>query len=202
MTGTRPSTAWLGDKRVFVISLPKAEPPPAGTIHAGLSSDFLSLFTPLSSSSPHAPVSAVAFDDPEWADVSIEPEIRTPAALPRQSIAAQESVSDRLPDLALIPRPEELLKRPPYWLLVRQDVDDRVVVQGSHAPSLECMEANLKRWCRGNPHRVDRVGLPLSSPFSQCPHIFPFKEAWLTRSESSHLWWRLKWSSQHLGSDC
>ncbi|KFY93144.1 hypothetical protein V500_03889 [Pseudogymnoascus sp. VKM F-4518 (FW-2643)] len=155
-TGKRPSTAWLADKRVFVISLPKAEPPPAGTIHAGLSSDFLSLFTPLSSSSPHAPVSAVASDDPEWADVSIEPEIRTPAALPHQSIAAQESASDRLPDLALIPRPEELLKRAPYWLLVRQDVDDRVVIQGSHAPSLECMEAYLKRWCRGNPHRVDR----------------------------------------------
>ncbi|OBT66051.1 hypothetical protein VE03_03265 [Pseudogymnoascus sp. 23342-1-I1] len=155
-TGTMPSTAWLTDKRVFVISLPKAALPPAGAIHAGLSSDFISLFTPPSSSSPHAPVSTIASDDPEWADVSIEPETRAPAALRRQSAAAQESASDRLPDLALIPRPEELLKRPPYWLLVRQDAEDRIVVQGSHAPSLECMEAYLKRWCRGNPHRVER----------------------------------------------
>ncbi|OBT84809.1 hypothetical protein VE02_06928 [Pseudogymnoascus sp. 03VT05] len=154
-TGTRPSTAWLADKGLFVIGLPKAILPPAGTIHAGLSSDFLSLFSPVSSS-PHAPISTIASDDPEWADVSIEPPIRTPAALSRQSIAAQESVSDRLPDLALIPRPEELLRRPPYWLLVIQDRDNRIVVQGSHAPSLEIMEAYLKRWCRGNPHRVDR----------------------------------------------
>ncbi|OBT53216.1 hypothetical protein VE04_05941 [Pseudogymnoascus sp. 24MN13] len=157
-TGTRPSTAWLPGKQLFVIGLPKAVLPPAGTIHAGLSSDFLSLFTPLSSSSLDAPVSTIASEDPEWADVSIEPQNRTPAALPRQSIAAQESASDRLPDLALIPRPEELLRRPPYWLLVSQDMDNRVVIQGSHAPSLECMEAYLKRWCRGNPHRVDRVG--------------------------------------------
>ncbi|KFY45265.1 hypothetical protein V494_01020 [Pseudogymnoascus sp. VKM F-4513 (FW-928)] len=153
-TGTRPSTAWLLDKQVFVISLPKAAPAPAGTTHAGLSSDFLSLFTP--PPTVHAPVSTIASDDPEWADVSIEPETRTPGTLPRQSIAAQESVSDRLPDLALIPRPEELLRRPPYYILVRQDVENRVVIQGSHAPSLECMEAYLKRWCRGNPHRVNR----------------------------------------------
>ncbi|KFY21557.1 hypothetical protein V493_07294 [Pseudogymnoascus sp. VKM F-4281 (FW-2241)] len=153
-TGARPSTGWLADKRVFVIRLPKGSPSPSGTTHAGFSSDFLSLFTPPSSSSP--PVSTIVSDDPEWADVSIQPETHTPAVLPRQSTAAQESVSERLPDLALIPRPEELLNRPPYWLLVRQDTDNRVVVQGSHAPSLECMGAYLKRWCRGNPHNVNR----------------------------------------------
>lgn len=89
-----------------------------------------------------------------------------PDSVLHQNTASQESISDRLPDLALIPRPEELLRRPPYFILVRQDTENRVVIQGSHAPSLECMEAYLKRWCRGNSHRVDRVGpFPNFAPF-------------------------------------
>lgn len=154
-----------------------AAPSSASTVHAGLSSDFLSLFSAVSSSSAHAPVSTTASEDPEWADVSVEPELRTPApaSIPRQSIAGQESASNRLPDLVLIPRPEELLKRPPYWLLVRQDLDSRIVVQGSHPPSLECMEAYLKRWCRGNPRRAERVSASLSSSISRRHHIFSLK---------------------------
>jgi hypothetical protein len=146
-------TAWQADKLVFVISLPKADPLPANTVLAGFSSDFLSLFT----ASPQAPTAIATApedaDDPEaWADVSL-PEVHTIAP----SRPAVDIGEDALPDLATIPRPEELLKKPPYWLVVRQEGRVRVVVQGSHTPSLSCLEAYLKRWCRGDVGIVDRV---------------------------------------------
>lgn len=144
-------TAWRADKLVFVISLPKADPLPANTLLAGFSSDFLTLFT----TSPRAPEDA---EDPEaWADLSL-PEVHTIAP----SRPAVDIGEDVLPDLATIPRPEELLKKPPYWLVVRQEGRARVVIQGSHTPSLACLEAYLKRWCRGDVGIVDRVSWPPS----------------------------------------
>jgi len=153
MTGSRPVTAWQEDKLIFVISLPNADPVPASTVLAGFSSDFLSLFT----ASPQAPTTtATAPEDPEdpeaWAELSL-PEAHT-VAPPRTATDVGE---DALPELAMIPRPEELLKKPPYWIVVRQEGRARVMIQGSHTPSLACLEAYLKRWCRGDVGIVDRV---------------------------------------------
>ena len=68
---------------------------------------------------------------------------------------------DFLPEVSTIQRPEELLKRPPYWMVVRQESRTRVTVNGSHAGSLGVLEAYLKRWCRGEVGLVDRVSFLL-----------------------------------------
>lgn len=62
-----------------------------------------------------------------------------------------------LPDISTIERPEELTRRPPYWLFIRKEAKDRVVIEGSHGPTLELIEKYMKKWCRGNTHRADRV---------------------------------------------
>jgi hypothetical protein len=66
-------------------------------------------------------------------------------------------VSDRLPPVAMIDRPEEFLARPPYFLIVRAS-DRKVVVQGSHQASLELLADYLKKWAKTNRQFHDNVG--------------------------------------------
>ena len=66
---------------------------------------------------------------------------------------------DAIPEVSTISRPEDLTQRPPYWLVVRQEGTTKVVVNASHAPSLACLDAYLKKWCRGEASRVNRVGI-------------------------------------------
>lgn len=60
------------------------------------------------------------------------------------------------------------MKRPPYWMVVRQESRTRLTVYSSHSPSLALLETYLKRWCRGEPSQVNRVSV------SQCFYLFYF----------------------------
>ncbi len=64
---------------------------------------------------------------------------------------------DPLPEVSTIQRPEELTRKPPYWMVVSQERRQLVVVRCSHAPSLACLDEYLRRWCRGEVSRVNRV---------------------------------------------
>jgi hypothetical protein len=147
----------------FVLGLNKAAAPYGETSQAGFSSDLLSLFDP-------SPKAAESEDPDAWADVSID----TPAASVMTKL--DERGAEALPDISSIVRPEVLTKRPPYWLIVRQESRNRVVVEGSHDPSIILLEGYLKKWCRGNINRTDRVsyfsgaGL-LSTHFVQSPLV-------------------------------
>jgi hypothetical protein len=109
-------------------------------------------------------------EDPEdWADLDLgSPEshpIMTPSTKqasgpPGMSIQVGE---DPMPEISTIPRPEELIRKPPYWMVVKQENRMRVVVHGSHGPSLILLDAYLKRWCRGEVTRSDRVSTQLPS---------------------------------------
>jgi len=100
----------------------------------------------------------------DWADLDLgSPESHTVVpSRQKQEVTKVDSVPDMIPELARIPRPEELTRRPPYWILVRQEGRQRVVVQGSHAPSLACLDEYLKRWCRGEVGRSDRVSVSIA----------------------------------------
>ncbi len=72
---------------------------------------------------------------------------------------------DILPEIATLERPEELTKRPPYWLVVRQQGRAMVEVQCSHQGSLVVMEGYLKRWIRHAADLVTRVSPSFLFPF-------------------------------------
>jgi hypothetical protein len=124
-------------------------------------------------------VAAPTPDDPEaWTNFSLDSPESHPIFTPRSTLPLHPSslttTSDQLPELSTIPRPEELLKTPPYHLTVRQEGNMRVVVNASHGPSLVLLEGYLKRWCRGEVNRVNRVSghlppFPLSSNISLSP---------------------------------
>jgi len=62
-----------------------------------------------------------------------------------------------LPDISAIEGPEDLTRRPPYWLFIRQGSNSSVEIKGSHSLTLGLIEKYMKKWCRGNPQVVDRV---------------------------------------------
>ena len=136
-----------------MILLPAAKPGQASTAQAGFASDLLGLFEAGKKPAFH---SGDAADEPEWADVSMDSPDNRHVPIIKAQTSSQEEF-DILPDVATIQRPEELTKKPPYWLIVRQEGKNRVVIEGSHGPSLVVLEAYMKKWCRGDAGRVDRV---------------------------------------------
>jgi hypothetical protein len=136
-----------------MVLLPAAKPGQASTAQAGFASDLRDLFDAGKKTAFH---SGEAADEPEWADVSMDSPDNRHIPIIKAQTSSQEEF-DILPDVATIQRPEELTKKPPYWLIVRQEGKSRVVIEGSHAPSLVVLEAYMKKWCRGDTGRVDRV---------------------------------------------
>jgi hypothetical protein len=109
-----------------VIALPKGELPRGQTVLAGFSSDLLKLFTdspPMGAALGDALESA---EDPEdWADLDLgsaeshpimTPSSKQASGPPGLSIQVSE---DPMPEISTIPRPEELIRKPPYWMVVR-----------------------------------------------------------------------------------
>lgn len=131
---------------------------------SGFSTDFLNLFTATPIIGATTTVTPEMDDPEEWAVLDRKP---ATSGVSRQQLTAAstekriEEGDDPLPTVASIQRPEELMKKPPYWLVVRQEGRQKVVVQGSHAPSLLCLDEYLRRWCRGDVNRADRVSLPM-----------------------------------------
>ncbi|KAK6952641.1 hypothetical protein Daesc_004931 [Daldinia eschscholtzii] len=96
------------------------------------------------------------FDDPQaslddWADVSIE------AANKPSTMVGEHGSFDLLPDISILPRPDDLLLKPPYHLTVYGGGNTIVEVQCSHSPTLELLGEYLKKWCKLN-HR--NIGHP------------------------------------------
>jgi hypothetical protein len=133
---------------------------------AGFASDLLTLFTAspvmlaTESDNPASRILPAPEDQEDWADLDLgssESHTVIPSRNNQSSPGKVDNEPDLLPELATIQRPEELTRRPPYWIVVRQEGRTRVVIQGSHAPSLGCLDEYLRRWCRGEVGRVDRV---------------------------------------------
>lgn len=157
--GEQPTTRIDLSRSRFDLILPSSRPVRASGLEAIFASAFLELFDE-TKRKPHT-TAAVAADEPDWADVSIQSPIIQ--QLDHRGPSEAES-AESLPDIATIQRPEELLKKPPYWLIVRQEGQNRILIEASHGPSLSVLEGYLKKWCRGEAGRVDRVSSIVSYP--------------------------------------
>ncbi|KAI0836184.1 hypothetical protein F5Y06DRAFT_274413 [Hypoxylon sp. FL0890] len=89
------------------------------------------------------------FDDPqapldEWANLCMDTiDDNSVATAPCQSL-------DVLPDISILPRPDDLLLKPPYHLAVYGGGNLIVEVQCSHSPTLELLADYLEKWCKVN----------------------------------------------------
>lgn len=154
-TSKSPLTKWDQGRACFVLLLPKGEPPHnSAAAVPTFRSQIMSAFDEGASSKTEVD----AADQDEWADVSVP--VAAAATHSKSGTrlvpVVQEEVEPAyLPNVNTLPRPDELLLKPPYHLHVSQS--SAITIECSHSPSLSFLEAYFKKWCRTNNHRTDRV---------------------------------------------
>ncbi|OTA65825.1 hypothetical protein K449DRAFT_410832 [Hypoxylon sp. EC38] len=93
------------------------------------------------------------FDDPqtsldEWANLSLD------AIGENRAATESHQHFDVLPDISVLPRPDDLLLKPPYHLVIYGGGDTSVEAQCSHSPTLQLLADYLKRWCKLNHQNI------------------------------------------------
>ena len=171
------ATSWTEEREAFMLYLPQERAVTvAGEFEAAYRGGILNCFKAkpaqneqsggdlgLASHRPAAAGSSsgrgVSGDD--WADVTMDSATGTanvvepslPAFMGMASTSTSTAASapaSYLPSLESLPRPDELFLHPPYHLIVADYGHKKIVVQGSHSPSLHLLGEYMKRWCRLN----------------------------------------------------
>ncbi|KAI3328660.1 hypothetical protein F4824DRAFT_405785 [Ustulina deusta] len=155
--------AWSNQLRGFIISFPKSAIPSQSYMQSFFAGDLLKVFDEneeRSTSAKIEPTPAAAADD--WADVAVDNRTGNAAVVDipqRPAITQQPAAFDLIPDVEIIPRPEDLLLRPPYHLIMRNFNSSSTEVQCSHSPTLQFLSEYLKKWARTNYNNTNRPPL-------------------------------------------
>lgn len=140
----KPSARWNDSRHGIILLIPKTPVTAPLECIPTIKDSLLRAFEPQPSSSQWVEV-----DAPQASSATVEPlqlrslsnqEPRTAAQLPVQY----------LPDVASLPRPDEMLLRPPYYMIVRARGELRIDIECTHGPTLDVIANYLKRWCRTN----------------------------------------------------
>lgn len=176
---------WSAHQSGIIISLPKASVPSQSYLHSFFAGALLTLFNEkqairganVSPSSPSTSIEIETQTQDDWADVSLDTKTGTAAVVetPRsqsrtvvRAIPPSQAAFDVLPTVETVPRPDDLLQRPPYYLLVHAPGSGRacVEVQCSHSPTLQFLAEYLKKWARTNHNNTTKVSIPcLALPY-------------------------------------
>lgn len=161
----KPALSWDARQTGFTMTLPKSRVASLweleGVCKGALAGDFITETPGPAAASPDQAVG----DD--WADVAVDRTTGQPSVAPEPAparapvpspSAPARRVVDYLPDLALLSRPDELLREPPYHLAVYSG-HGTVEIHGSHSPTLELIAAYLRKFVRTNHNQTNRVRL-------------------------------------------
>ncbi|KAI0969033.1 hypothetical protein F4678DRAFT_177650 [Xylaria arbuscula] len=150
--GREIGITWADGQKGLVISLPSGEFPPQSYMISFFAGGLLKVFDEKEKQKASSKVELTAADD--WADVALDNKTGNVAVveLPeRRATTQQQSPAfDLIPDVDVIPRPEELLLKPPYHLTVRDFGSTSTEVQCSHSPTLQFLSDYLKKWTKTN----------------------------------------------------
>ncbi|KAI0547779.1 hypothetical protein F4679DRAFT_597447 [Xylaria curta] len=154
--------SWSDQEGGFVISLPKSAVPSKAYTLSFFTGNLLKVFDEKArheSSSATGPA-AVADD---WADVTVDNKTGNAAVIEapqRHGATTQPSPSfDVIPDVTTISRPDELLLKPPYHLIVHYHGKGSIDIQCGHSPTLQFIADYLKKWSRTNHNNTTRPPL-------------------------------------------
>jgi hypothetical protein len=163
LSGNVASTAWSSDRQGFVISLPKGRGIDPTDLPPVFRGQLLRAF------GPEIKPKAVAHGSgDDWANIEMDTTTgAVDVVVDKRRVTVPTGASapkvDYLPTLESLPRPDELLLRPPYHMVVYVSIYSGIEVQGSHSPSLKLLADYLKRWCRANVNDTRSVGAPRHS---------------------------------------
>ncbi|KAF2427368.1 hypothetical protein EJ08DRAFT_680968 [Tothia fuscella] len=157
----RPSTVWVENHRCFEICFPKSDPPAQSTMIAGFHDDLRVAFEPVPQRASLPSRSNTNNNDKDELFTEIDQSdfdtasIMTPATTNR--LASHPARVESLPDINMIERPEALMKKPPYHLIVQHtSYSKEISVQCSHQPSLELMSEYFKVWVKRNHNQTTK----------------------------------------------
>ncbi|KAI1121255.1 hypothetical protein F5Y10DRAFT_272259 [Nemania abortiva] len=175
------SIVWSAQQRGIILALPKSAVPSQSNMQSFFAGHLLKIFDERAAretSSPGAEPSAV--DD--WADVAVDNRTGNAGVveLPQRDPASTHvsPVFDVIPDVETVSRPDELLLKPPYHLILYNGGKTFIEVQCSHSPTLQFLSDYLIKWSRTNHNNTTRVSLrtPLPNPpgayISAMPRVF------------------------------
>ncbi|KAI0409298.1 hypothetical protein F4802DRAFT_593576 [Xylaria palmicola] len=155
---------WSEQQKGFLISLPKSAPPSESYVLSFFAGSLPSIFDKGSAAAHRTQEStAAATPADDWADVEVDDKTGNAAVveLPQRHAVApaaqqQSPLFDVIPEVGVIARPDELLKRPPYHLILHKYSSARIDVQCSHSPTLQFLSDYLKKWARTNHNNTTR----------------------------------------------
>ncbi|KAH7347658.1 hypothetical protein B0T11DRAFT_143399 [Plectosphaerella cucumerina] len=137
--------SWSEQRCAFVVQLPKKQILFSSELYPSFRGGLLECFGVKGTQTSGGPAAA---DD--WADVEVDETTGKPAV--SETIAPrlqQPAAAEYLPSWESLPRPDELLLKPPYHLILGAGAG-QISIECSHSPSLKLLSDYLKRWCRVN----------------------------------------------------
>ncbi|KAI0445182.1 hypothetical protein F4803DRAFT_193305 [Xylaria telfairii] len=157
--GREMGISWSDQQRGFIISLPKSAAPSKAYIHSFFTGKLLNVFDEKAKHDSSSSAEPAAADD--WADVAVDNKTGNAAVVevPIRYGATTQVISptfDVIPDVGIISRPDELLLKPPYHLILRDQGRESFEVQCSHSPTLQFIADYLKKWSRTNHNNTTR----------------------------------------------
>ncbi|KAI0505375.1 hypothetical protein F5B22DRAFT_627987 [Xylaria bambusicola] len=152
---------WSDRQKGLVVSFPKGAIPSPSYMLSFFTGCLRKVFEENAKAGTSPSIEPTAADD--WADMTVDNKTGTAAVLeslqPPASTQHQSPAIEVVPEVDIIPRPEELLLKPPYHLTVRDLNSSCIEVQCSHSPTLQFLSDYLKKWARTNYNLTNRPPL-------------------------------------------
>lgn len=167
------ATAWSEQRDGFVLSLPKKTVYQPAELFPVFRGGLLPCFEV--KKKPQLPVrQADSGAADEWEGVEVDATTGTAqvAQAPRASYApaAARPKVEFLPNMASLPRPDQLFLQPPYYLSLIHG-HHQIELHCSHSPTLELLAEYLKRWCRINHADTRNASLLPHCQTTSCPSL-------------------------------
>jgi hypothetical protein len=172
-----PSTSWSKSRDGLIITLPKAKMPQPTELVSTFQGDLSTAFEETARIVPLAerPVVSVPVDisaAETWVDAiadtpAVAPQHHPAQTRPQHGAPPSARKFDYIPDIRTLSKPDELLSKPPYYLVLYASRRQEVEVECSHSPTLVFLSEYLKKWVKANhqsPQKVRRPHLVSSSP--------------------------------------
>ncbi|KAI0104282.1 hypothetical protein GGR51DRAFT_229837 [Nemania sp. FL0031] len=150
---------WSAQQRGIILALPKSAVPSQAYMRSFFTGNLLKLFDEKSTHEPFSPTAEPAAAD-DWADVAVDNRTGNAGVveLPQRHLAPTHvSPSfDIIPDVETVSRPDELLLKPPYHLIMYGGGKAFMEVQCSHSPTLQFLSDYLTKWSKTNHNNTTR----------------------------------------------
>lgn len=152
-SSAKAATAWSEERGGFVIGLPRKQVYQPAELFPVFQGDLLACFDV--AKEPQLPVRKAAAGADDWEGVEVDTAtgkvqvetVETPKGSGLETPARAKV--EFLPNVASLPRPDQLFLKPPYHLTLLHG-HQQIELHCSHSPTLQLLAEYFKRWCRVN----------------------------------------------------